>query len=222
LKTEDGFLINVLNEENYLVSKEGEGFNTNDEGNFILNPSKYYEHNSSLLMGINSGDVAVGDGVILPRGLTISELHLDKELKIPNLFLGDLQSLKIITGEEYTGYGLYADNVYLNGSLTTKSDTGSYAGVNTINGVSGDKNIVGTTANIIFWSGAKDRSEKAIQDAPFQVTEDGYVYLRNSLIAGGELRAAKIRGWNNGEESALSIYDTSSGISFKTDNDNNE
>jgi len=31
-----------------------------------------------------------------------------------------------------TGLGLYADNVFLNGSLTTKVDDDSYAGINTI------------------------------------------------------------------------------------------
>jgi hypothetical protein len=51
------------------------------------------------------------------------------------------------------------------------------------------------------------------------VTEDGHVYLANSLIAGSELRAATIRGWNDGMEAPLTIYDTDTGIVFKSDDE---
>jgi hypothetical protein len=45
--------------------------------------------------------------------------------------LGDLTSLN---KNEVKGYGLYADNVYLHGSLITETNnSSSYAGVNTIN-----------------------------------------------------------------------------------------
>ena len=52
------------------------------------------------------------------------------------LFLGNLDRTSL-----GTGYGLYAENVYLDGSLTTKSVNTKYAGVNTYNGVSKTKNI---------------------------------------------------------------------------------
>jgi hypothetical protein len=163
-------------------------------------------------MGINSGSLNAWD-YIRGRGLTIDEYGNEG---LPKLFLGDLTAIGL------TGYGLYSDNVRLNGSLTTKTVTGTYAGINTLSGVSGNKNVVGTDAKIIFWAGAIDTTDNAIRKAPFQVTENGYVYLKNSLFAGGiitgtELRAASIRGWHNSEESALTIYDSSAGIKFKTD-----
>jgi hypothetical protein len=98
--------------------------------------------------------------------------------------------------------------------LTTKSESGKSAGVNTLSGVSGDTGVVGTESNIIFWAGAENTSDDAIRKANFQVTEDGHVYLANSLFAGGiitgtALRAASIRGWDKNQEAALSIYDSS-------------
>jgi hypothetical protein len=44
-----------------------------------------------------------------------------------------------------TGYGLYAENVYLRGSLVTESLANSYAGVNTEGPISFDYNT---------WSGS--------------------------------------------------------------------
>jgi hypothetical protein len=88
-----------------------------------------------------------------------------------------------------TGYGLYAENVYLKGSLTTIStgDSVSYAGINTTNGIEAtifkSTSIAGTpiddTSSIIFWAGANPKAvndetlseegkmAKAIQSAPF-------------------------------------------------------
>jgi hypothetical protein len=187
-----------------------------EDGLLVNSIRNLYTLQDDVLIGINSGRSRVGvGGKILPRGLTLTSL----EETSPKLYLGDLSQL----GSDYSGYGLYADNVYLNGSLTTKSDTGSYAGVNTLSGVSGDTGVVGTTSNIIFWAGAENTSDDAIRKANFQVTEDGHVYLANSLIAGSEIRAAKIRGWNKDTgEAALSIYDTNTGISFRTDEDTDD
>ena len=84
-----------------------------------------------LIMGINSGDARSAKNFLYPRGLTITEYS---NTGMPNLFLGDLSSL----GNNYSGYGLYGNNVYLNGSLTTRVASGSYAGVNTLTEVSAE------------------------------------------------------------------------------------
>ena len=239
------------------------------ENTYELNDSKYecdlsdkYEDISNqAIIGINSGEVAVGGDLIYPRGLTITTL--DNEKKLPCLLLGDLNNLSD-EDIKYSGYGLYADNVYLNGSLTTKSSNGSYAGVNTTSGVSANifpeeivvltnetwqpnkyyfKDDSGTlqiaetfdklqtyykidNSNIIFWAGAENNSSKAIQNAPFQVTEDGYVYVKNSIFAGGKIEGAEIHTakiYGSAESGpALSIYNALNGISFKTLSETNE
>lgn len=147
-----------------------------------------------------------------------------------------------------TGYGLYAENVYLKGSLTTVStgDSVSYAGINTTNGIEAtifkSTSIAGTpiddTSSIIFWAGANPKAvndetlseerkmAKAIQSAPFQVTENGTLYaskgvfegsiISKSTIQGSDIYAARIHGWEGNTVAPLTIYDTTTGIVFKT------
>ena len=153
----------------------------------------------------------------------------------PNLFIGDLHP---ITGKP--GYGLYGDNVYLNGTLTTKvkSDgSPTYAGVNTIDGYSVEDGLFthdDKTQKIVFWAGSKSEKEVDIQNAPFQVTDKGNLYAKagtftdsvfsNSRIEGSEIRGAdiytaRIHGWKTegkkGTNGELSIYNTSNGIVFR-------
>ena len=182
----------------------------------------YYEATGLLqpefVMGINAGNASMGPAnELLSRGLTIKE----HGKKLPSLFLGDLSTANI---GRMQGYGLYCDNVYLNGSLITTSATGMTAGVNTTSGIKGDIDKVGSTSPIIFWAGAEDTSEMAIQDAPFQVTEDGYVRatqakFSDSVFAGGSIESASIRTakiFGNGKEGspALSVFGSSTGIAF--------
>ena len=178
---------------------------------------------TDLISAFNGSDNFLANKKILPRGLTLTKLDPNQEL--PNLFLGDLSSLD---ENNISGFGLYADTVYLNGSLTTKAKNNTYAGVNTLNGVSATIFKEEDKTNIIFWAGAANNSVSSIQGAPFQVTEAGSVYasrayLTNSLLVGGEIKgsdiyAARIHGWDPkvGKEAGLSIYDLNNGISFKT------
>lgn len=197
------------------------------------------EADKPLIFGANGGNVKVADNLIYPRGITINEYS---NTGLPHLFLGDLEVLNDSKNIGYTGYGLYSDNVYLNGSLTTKVGENSYAGVNTLNGASAlvfatdykgkDVPEETDTSKIVFWAGADSISTSAIQNAYFQVTEQGSIYasrakLTNSLMVGGEIKgsdiyAARIHGWNDEDDSiaALTIYDTTKGISFKTKNEN--
>ena len=177
-----------------------------------------------LIMGINSGDTKTANNHLTPRGLTITEYGKTEE---PNLFLGDLSKI----GTKYSGYGLYADNVYLKGSLTTESSgtNTSYAGVNTLSAVEANifKNFT-DNSNIIFWAGAPNTTTGGIQSAPFQVTEKGSIYasraeLTDSVfvegtIEGADIYAARIHGWDSSadELAALTIYDTDKGIAFKS------
>ena len=179
-----------------------------------------------LIVGINGSHASVANGLLRPKGLTLTKYSNETAI-LPNLFLGDLEQLNI---RDVSGFGLYSDTVYLNGSLTTKTSQGSYAGVNTLTGVPATvfNSIFTDSSNIIFWAGANDSSSTSIQAAPFQVTEGGSVYaskayLTDSLMVGGEIKgtdiyAARIHGWDNskGSIAGLSIYDLDKGISFRT------
>lgn len=157
----------------------------------------------------------------------------------PNLFIGDLYP---ITGKP--GYGLYGDNVYLNGTLTTKvkSDKSpTYAGVNTIDGYNVDENLFkdkDASQKIVFWAGSIGEDKQSVQQAPFQVTDKGNLYakagtftdsvfsnskIEGSKIYGADIYTASIHGWTgtseNGESGALSVYNTSKGIIFKEEKD---
>lgn len=157
----------------------------------------------------------------------------------PNLFIGDLYP---ITGKP--GYGLYGDNVYLNGTLTTKvksDNSPTYAGVNTIDGYNVDENLFKDKDNsqkIVFWAGAIGEDKLSVQQAPFQVTDKGNLYakagtftdsvfsnskIEGSKIYGADIYTASIHGWTgtseDGNSSALNIYNTSKGIIFKEEKD---
>ncbi len=142
--------------------------------------------------------------------------ELDKKVDLnftTQIVLGAINE-KLLGADEnapdtYVG-GLYANSVYLTGTLTTKYISKEeseylYAGVNTINGATFAKDETGKdTSPIIFWAGAYGPSEEAIREAPFQVTSNGYLYAANglftgtvmtdSLIANSTLKAAKIYG----------------------------
>ena len=157
----------------------------------------------------------------------------------PNLFIGDLYP---ITGKP--GYGLYGDNVYLNGTLTTKvksDNSPTYAGVNTIDGYNVDENLFKDKDNsqkIVFWAGAIGEDKLSVQQAPFQVTDKGNLYakagtftdsvfsnskIEGSKIYGADIYTASIHGLTgtseDGDSSALNIYNTSKGIVFKEEKD---
>lgn len=180
----------------------------------------------SLVIGINSNDD--GTGLLKPCGFTITEFNSNNfktdNSQNPKVFLGDLNKsgIKITDDQGLEGFGLYSENVYLTGSLTTQINNegfeSTYAGINTLNGA--------TTTNgskIVFWAGATGMS--SIADAPFQVTDTGSLYasqgifegaiISKSEIKGADIYAARIHGQLDGAANSLTFYDTSKGIVFK-------
>jgi len=124
-----------------------------------------------------------------------------------------------------SGYGLYSDNVYLMGSLTTRTTTNTYAGVNTLSGVAFNQPGMTDTSKIIFWAGSDGTEPEQIQAAPFQVTEAGTIYaqqgtfegaiITKSRIEGSEIHTAKIYGnGNEPNKPGLSIYNAAKAITF--------
>lgn len=192
------------------------------------------------LIGINSDDSSTGD--ILPaRALTMETFtdlqetssntgHIDYRL---NLLLGDLSTLAKIEGTNFNyidGYGLYADNVLLHGSLMTNA-TDSYAGIHTSKdlnfnydtwtretAVSEDRNYI--DEKIIFWGGANSLSDSDIQKSPFIVTDKGSIFasrgefkgavLSDSLIVNTIIKTPMIYG--TGQQPSLKIYNIGSDL----------
>ena len=195
---------------------------------------------NSLLIGINSTEnndsIITTDCHLFRSGITITAPIIENSEiiypDVPNLFIGDLSSIK----PGYSGYGLYGDNVFLNGTLTTKvpSDNNpTYAGINTITGVSSRQD---PSEKIVFWAGSVDDTEDSIRESPFQVTDKGNLFakrghftdsvftdstIEGSIIRGADIYTANIYGWDfNGSQSGgLNIYNTSKGIMFKDEND---
>ena len=198
---------------------------------------------NKLLIGVNSNEVndevIAQDCHLFRGGLTVTapiikETESKLEIKYPdkpNLFIGDLSGI----GE--VGYGLYGDNVFLNGTLTTKvpnNGQSTYAGVNTVSGVSYTIGKHDDEEKIVFWAGATGKEDAQIQASPFQVTDKGNLYakkgyftdsvfsdsiIEGSTIRGADIYTANIHGWDfNGKQTgALNIYNTSAGIIFKTE-----
>ena len=185
-----------------------------------------------MIMGINSNTTKDPSGYLLGQSLTMSTYggkNNNDGIK-PNLLLGNLSSLS--GGKD--GYGLYCDNVLLNGSLTTTIQSSpekkTYAGINTVNGVQATQFDGADNSRVVFWAGAS--GEGAVNNAPFQVTEAGSLYAQNAKIENsifsGDIRSAtihtaKIYGPSekddDGKIAALTLYDTSNGIWFNTSDD---
>ena len=210
----------------------------------------------SLIIGVNSNGVEAG--LLRPYGFTITEYNVlsNAEANIepnaesntdsdtgsninsfqnPKVFFGDLKEsgIKITDTQGLEGFGLYSENVYLTGSLTTQINKDSrltYAGINTLNSVSATKFDQNTGAaidnsKIVFWAGATNMTD--INNAPFQVTEQGSLYaaqglfegaiISKSRIQGVDIYAARIHGWDieKNETNSLTFYNASKGIVFK-------
>ena len=199
-----------------------------------------YSMQNNLVIGINSG--SHNEKMLYPQALTMREIiGFENNEPIyqdnPSLVLGNLDNI-IPSNSNIKGFGLYGQNVYLTGSLVTEFTSGqnvSYAGVNTFNGVTANvfDNVTGVTqdnSKIVFWGGALPSNygndlDAAIQNAPFQVTENGSFYagqgyFKGAIITDAEIRAASIYtadiyGIGTSEdEDALKIHDTTGGIGF--------
>lgn len=187
----------------------------------------------SLVIGINSDDG--GAGFLRPRGLTIAEFNNNNTFQNPKVFLGDLDKSGIIFkgSQGLKGFGLYSENVYLTGSLTTQINNNSsstYAGINTLNGATASKfnpelGVAADNSKIVFWAGATNMTN--INNAPFQVTEQGSLYAAQGLFEGAiisksriqsvDIYAARIHGWDieENKSNSLTFYNASKGIVFK-------
>lgn len=184
---------------------------------------------NNLLIGINSQNspnmnlfknaITFRDFIDIKAG---TDYEPDYNNHKPKLLLGDLSSLG---DPNINGYGLYGDNVYLKGSLTTQVNDKSYAGINTLSGANATK-FADDNSKIVFWAGSQGTNVASIQTSLFQVTEAGSLYaqkglfegsiITKSIIQASDLYAIRLFGGTETETAALNIYDAAQGIVFKT------
>lgn len=194
----------------------------------------------AVIIGVNSSGAA--STFLKPRGITVSQFHLGQEdpedpsTKYideninPKVFFGDLDTSGINFADvapKSRGFGLYSENVYLTGSITTDLNSDKFAGIDTLNGVTASE-IPGDNSRIVFWAGAADVTTEQIRLAPFQVTESGSIYasqgvftgaiLTDSYIRSADIYAARIHGTGKSEspvkDYGLAFYDATDGIVF--------
>ena len=176
---------------------------------------------NNLLIGINSTESLVsglyGQGITFTKPVSISNGKLN--YGNPLMYLGNLEVLDIENMGKMGGYGLYGDNVYLHGSLTTQyvnNNTIEYAGLNTlstVNFIKSDSNV--DTSPIIFWAGSNGITSDDIKESKFQVSSNGSVYAQNAYItgtiSGSDIYTSSIHG--TGSTPALQVYsDKGAGI----------
>ena len=136
-----------------------------------------------LIIGINSNNGSDPSNFLKPCGFTVTEFTLggttgNKYVDMtqnPKVFFGDLDKsgITFTDSQDLKGFGLYSENVYLTGSLTTQIDNNSsstYAGINTLNGATASKfnpelGVAADNSKIVFWAGATNMTN--INNAPF-------------------------------------------------------
>lgn len=121
-----------------------------------------------------------------------------------HLVLGNLSKAGIYDVANLGGFGLYSDNVYLNGALVTRIETSEksiYAGINTNSSVtmnctenSAMPNTFADSSQIVFWAGAEGFTNDAVQNAKFQVSKNGTVYAQQAIIEGSMLVKNQLYG----------------------------
>lgn len=199
--------------------------------NLIGTPLVDFGQNNSIGIGINSSE----DFSLIPsNSISIFKTSIEEETLslIPEIILG-----KIPEGDKYgtlqNKYGLYAESVYLKGAMVAKGENFS-SGINT-NSQATEKNPNFTNkGNILLWAGAKSDSVDAIENAKFRVDTYGNLYagsgyfngtiITDATISAAEIKTATITGWakdegNIGDIAALTIKDTSTGILFKSNDE---
>lgn len=210
-------------------------------------PAKLDEHGNVLVeekpsigIAINSSD---SSSSVAPHAISVFKnvFAVDETGKVifkkePVIVLGEMD------GEGYgglTGYGLYADNVYLKGSLISEYiDPGAmssfYSGISTSSKVlmpEGEDGLIyfpgKARGDILFWAGAKTSEKADIASAPFKVDTYGNLYagsgffngtiISNATISAAKIRAAVIEGWSlsDNTSAALSIIDVQKAINFQ-------
>lgn len=214
------------------VTLQGE-ITENITGKPILNLGK----KGSVGLGLNG---SIDDTFVPPSALTVFEF--DGKDKINHrIILGKLPNQKEIYGFAAGTYGLYAENVKLQGSLVTQTKTEDgmpaiYSGINTLYDDQNSPNSKNSKAaayfkepgEILLWAGAKSEEKIDIENSNFFVDRNGNLYansgyfkgtiITDATITASSLETATLRGI--GSSPALTIEDAQNGIHFTSFEEN--
>lgn len=165
------------------------------------------------------------------NALSLAEI-LEEEGQVSyqkKLVLGNLSGIQYAE-TSLSGYGLYCENVYLNGQLVGRAGQPGnyyYAGISTINNI---KSSYFNNEDIIFWAGAKSLNPTPnSDDIPFYITTNGNLYassgvFKGSLITDATITASSLKAAAiyplDAESASLKIFNTNrekGGISFRED-----
>lgn len=204
------------------------------------------KNKNQLVIGVNA--FSEHNWALYPQGFSFIEPDIDEYgyysnfNKAPTLFLGNLDGLNgVVNG--VSGYGLYGENVFLNGSLTTKlgyNDEDIAAGINGNSTVifdfrairqhesemgidSGvdipeDSALYTDNSEVIFYAGADYNTQNNnynITIAPFQVTKKGTIYAQNGYFSSTVIVNSEIAA---SHFSTPVIYGTGERVSLKLTN----
>lgn len=203
-----------------------------------------YGKDNSISIVLNSSE---NSSVGMPNAITIYNNTFETEVDIAGnsgiihnkkavVALGKMNGDPGVGG--LTGYGLYADNVYLRGSLIARGKRSSneeyYSGINTKSTVimpNYDNLFTNKRGEIILWAGAKGSEDDDVKNAPFKVDVNGNFYassgyFEGSIISKATITAAKIQtatiiGNSEQEEYGLKI-NAEKGILFLSGNEDND
>lgn len=198
----------------YLKHRDGTIFKASEMTDYETIIFLSDKNENQLVIGVNA--FSEHNWALYPQGFSFIEPDIDEYgyysnfNKAPTLFLGNLESLSnVVNG--LSGYGLYGENVFLNGSLTTKlgyNDKDIAAGINGNSTVifdfrairqhesemgidSGvdipeDSALYIDNSEVIFYAGADYNMQSNnynITVAPFQVTKNGTIYAQNGYFS---------------------------------------
>ena len=201
----------------YLKHRDGTIFKASEMTDYETIIFLSDKNENQLVIGVNA--FSEHNWALYPQGFSFIEPDIDEYgyysnfNKAPTLFLGNLESLSnVVNG--LSGYGLYGENVFLNGSLTTKMTYGENdiaAGINGLSTLEFDilrridtdveipEHLKEDNSPIIFYAGAQTTQATAqsnwyydIQNAVFQISQNGTIYAQNGYFADSVIVNAQI------------------------------
>lgn len=201
----------------YLKHRDGTIFKASEMTDYETIIFLSDKNENQLVIGVNA--FSEHNWALYPQGFSFIEPDIDEYgyysnfNKAPTLFLGNLESLSnVVNG--LSGYGLYGENVFLNGSLTTKmtyNENDVAAGINGLSTLEFDilrridtdveipEHLKEDNSPIIFYAGAQTTQATAqsnwyydIQNAVFQISQNGTIYAQNGYFADSVIVNAQI------------------------------